>query len=115
MGDPELDAAVEQFSGNYKRFVQANEKLIGQVDVVGLEKAVKCANAEKDVRTSARLFERKIIEVIESTRENRRLRNETFTGRMANFLAKLYPLTRTSLNLASAIAAVHGELRNFTD
>ena len=106
VGDPELDAAIGEFVFRYKRFAKANASLVGEVDVDRLLAAIKSANSEKNIRNSARLFEDRVGDVIKITKEKRRIYDAKWTGKVVNFLAKMYPLTRTSLSLTSAIAAV---------
>lgn len=76
---------------------------LGDEDIL---RAVESAEGGKDIRESASLFGISIAHVIELIKEREHLRDTKWTGKLGNFLAKLYPLVTTSLRLTSAIGGV---------
>lgn len=110
-GDSDVDKALEEFKENYRRFEKSTGTPVVQIDEDELNNAITAANIEEDLPESSKLFETKIKDIVKQMRENQDIRNETWTGKLVTFLVKLYPLTRTSLQLTAAVAQVHSERR----
>jgi hypothetical protein len=76
------------------------------VSPTDLLRAVGKADSEKDMKQSAIIFGSEIRSILEVMEKKDRSQQTQFTGKVGNFLIKLYPVTRLALRLTSAIAEV---------
>ena len=99
-----LKTAVEDFEGNYTLFI-ARYKGYFRIRK-NVQNAIKIAAKEDDLKLSARLFRKEIQEVIRAYDNKERARAKRWPGKLGKVVSKLYPLTRFSLQIASAISDV---------
>jgi len=71
-----------------------------------LDLAIDKAFDVQDVRGSAKLFEKEITTVMRIVEHKQRLSQAKWTGRVAKFCSKLYPLAKISIQLAGAVGEV---------
>lgn len=69
-----------------------------------IDGALVKAEVEQDIRKSAQLFGQEIGSVLRSLETKNPGSTDAWSGRLASFLSKLYPLAKVSLSLTSAIA-----------
>jgi hypothetical protein len=91
----ELRNAVAEFRENYEMFVRRNQQFLDvNSDIYGpLAKAEK----EEDINRSAEIFRNEISITLSTIERKRNLSRAKWTGRLGEFLAKLYPVARFSL------------------
>jgi intracellular sulfur oxidation DsrE/DsrF family protein len=100
----QLKLTVDQFKENYERF--AIKYHLSLTDNELVRSAIQNADNVIEIRDSARIFTKEISNVLRITKEKQKTSDAKWTGIVCNFMSKLYPLTRLSLRLTSAIAEV---------
>ena len=100
----DLEMAVVEFQEHYERFATKNHLFMTNRNDVLF--AIQTADREHDVRISARIFGNEIVNVLRVAEETQQLSKAKWTGRLGNFLTKLYPLAMFSLRFTSVIAEV---------
>jgi hypothetical protein len=103
----ELNNAAEEFRLHYQQFAKKNSDFVRTEEELNgaFEKAGKVQN----INHSAVLFQVEVSAVLKLLERKRQLSASKWTGRLDNFLTKLYPLARLALGQMGAIAQV---LRN---
>ena len=100
----ELTNAMNEFKENYSLFAQKNKQYCKvQGDI---QQALDIAGKEKDIKRSAQIFSAEITSTMGAIEKKQELSKSQWTGKFANFVIKLYPVARLSLQLTSAIAGV---------
>lgn len=100
----ELNSAVTKFKNHYGQFAQKNRQFL-RVDH-DVHQAIEKAGKEQDIKRSAGIFGKEINATLQVTERKRDISNCKWTGKLSNFIIKLYPVARLSLRLTSAIADV---------
>lgn len=100
----QLEMAITKFQEHYEQFATKNHLFMTKRNDVVL--AMQNADCGHDVRMSARIFGNEIAKVLRVAEETQQISKAKWTGRLAEFLTKLYPLASFSLQLTSAIAGV---------
>jgi hypothetical protein len=99
-----LKTAVAEFKKHYLLFAEENKEFI--IIETGVDSAIQKAEAEEDVRKSAHVFGREITNVMRLFEQKESLSKGKWTSRVGDFLTKLYPVARLSLQLTGVIAEV---------
>lgn len=107
--EQELKNAITEFKDNYERFAAKHSLCL--IDEEGIRTAIQSADSVADIRKSAGFFMGEISKVIRLTKEKQKDFDAKWSGTISNFLSKLYPLTRLSLSLTSAICDVLSYLK----
>ena len=93
-----------QFEHNYKLFVkhQYESRLV----VIGeeIETAFQSAETDKRIAVSARIFSRRLTTVLGSLKAEKESRNQNWTGKLVNFVQKIYPIARIALEVTSSLS-----------
>ena len=105
-GDEDLNAAVEEFKGTYERFTIKYGRDLAMIEDEDITSALQAANDQINIRDSARSFESQISIAMVAIKGKQKIHDARWTGRLSNFLAKLYPLAQTALQLTSGVADV---------
>lgn len=100
----ELSEAVSDFRIHYRKFTETNQLLINIEDDV--QDAISKAEAEKDVQRAAQVFGTQLAVTLRTLEEKKQLSTTKWSGKLRNFLTKLYPLASLSLTLTGAISEV---------
>jgi hypothetical protein len=104
----ELGAAVSEFKEHYRTFAEKNRQFVPIQDEV--QSAIQKAEIEPDIKLSAQIFEKEITAILGVTERKQEVSNKKWTGRLANFLSKLYPLASFSLRLTASVSEVNTAL-----
>jgi hypothetical protein len=100
----QLEMAITKFQKRYERFAAKNHLfMIKQNDVL---LAIQNADCGDDVRISARIFGNEIVKVLTVAEEKQQISKAKWTGHLAEFLTKLYPLAKFSLAIAGVTKIV---------
>jgi hypothetical protein len=100
----EMTVALDNLRKSYERFNK--KKKLYSLDSTDLLHAMRAADIQKDLRTSAIMFKENISDAIQTTIQIQEIENQKWTVTLAGFLTKFYQLTRLSLQMTSAIAEV---------
>lgn len=103
-GEEELQAALEEFQNNYEQFAVKYDLV--RIKDGDFTPAIKAADVEENIRGSARSFEKEIGAVLNILQEKQHTRPAKWTGKLLNFVTKLYPLVKTCLQLTSRMSQV---------
>jgi hypothetical protein len=104
----ELEAAVAEFEDHYSTFAEKNQQFLPTCDRIPDELRVAIGKAEggSDMKLSARIFEEQIAGILQATKSKEEVSKNSWTGRLANFLSKLYPVAKLSLGITTSISGV---------
>jgi len=77
-----------------------------------LSEALQVADAEHNLRAAARIFRNEIENVLRIEEDKQQLSKGSWVRNVGEFLAKLYPLARLSLQVTGALAQVTSNFLN---
>ena len=100
----ELGAAVAEFKEHYSTFAEKNRQFVQIHDEVQM--AIDKAGNNNDIKVSARIFEKEIMEILTAREKRQETAKTKWSGRLATFLSKLYPVANLSLRLTVNISEV---------
>jgi hypothetical protein len=103
-GVPSLDSILQTFEKNYKLFAAKNSKFL----VIGEEFQTVFVNSRptNDIKRSAQIFGDGIRSTLQTMERKNSTAISKWASKVGNFLAKLYPVVRLSLNLTVAASDV---------
>lgn len=99
-----MEIAIKELQTSSEKFAARSMIPVVRLNDEGVASAVQAAEGAGDIRESALLFESKISIITKLIKERENLSNSNWTGKLAKFLSKFYPLVKTSLRLTSAIS-----------
>jgi len=100
----ELKRVVADFKQNYEQFIKTNPHIVRLEE--DLDGAIEKSGTAAGMTKSAQIFQSEISATLSAIEKKQKLAKGKWTGRLGDFLAKLYPVARLSLSLAGAIAEV---------
>jgi hypothetical protein len=101
----QLGAAVDKFEKHYGNYAKKNKLHMVQ-NLNEVQAALTKAKGEKDFKLSAQIFENEITHVLQVNAKKQELSQSKRTGKVCNFLVKLYPIAKLSLGLTESAAEV---------
>jgi hypothetical protein len=107
--DPELEAALEEFRKNYQRYADKYQLVRMQNFNWSIQ------TMDGNLTSTGQFFTNQISSILEVTTAKQKLSDAKWPGVLGNFLAKLYPLVKTSLQLTGVIASVNSKGMSLTE
>ena len=113
LGQPELEFAIKNFKSNYDKFAKCHAGRLVRMEGEAIESAIDAAAREENLGASALLLESEIGNILSQIKRTRQIRDAGWTGKLAKFIGKLYPLATTCFRLTNAAAEVVSSCGNF--
>src|SRR5947207_7554649 len=110
---PELEFAIKNFKSNYDKFAKCHAGRLVRMEGEAIESAIDAAAREENLGASALLLESEIGNILSQIKRTRQIRDAGWTGKLAKFIGKLYPLATTCFRLTNAAAEVVSSCGNF--
>jgi hypothetical protein len=103
--------AIKEFEGNYRKFVGNHKNfMIGEDE---FDSAANRAQREDNMNKSAEVFRTEILKILEVHKQKEQAKEKKVVSKVGNFLIKLYPIAKLSLEVIGALGEVRGKFRLF--
>jgi hypothetical protein len=96
--------AIKELEEHNKEFVSSNPGFITIKD--RFDTAFREADANRDIRRGSQVLSKGILAALQTLEVERNIKKDKWTTKVGNFLKKLYPVARLSLNLTGAVVGV---------
>jgi hypothetical protein len=107
----ELNTAISEFRDNYGKFAASNQKFLTVHNDV--QSALDKAQSETDIKRSAEIFGDSIFQMMRVTERKQQISDSKWTGKLINFLKKVYPVAQVSLTVIGSVGQVISFVETF--